>query len=356
MSNIISVTSGSIDKLASEQVNEVLPGLSKKSYGFVIGNPGAGKGYFFLSLAYELTTNIKLLGLSKQSTPIKVLYWPIEDGVNIVAKRIKKHINGINSETAQLIESNFSLYDSLDPICSKRNEATITKLIDSNRNELITAASDYDLLIIDTIREASGSCHEVEDDINIKVSLQDVARNADVAILVSHHPTKDIMRKKEILTTVSGSGLSVTQANSRYSIFIDTVEVKKEKNTQISHLKHNNVEQEDVLLHKQVNWDSSSLMFMDNEILKAFKSNTYVKKPNQFSNSGENKDEVPYPIEIEDEHIPQPISVVEELVPQSINLDDVLTSDESVTRQEERSAVDNNTLEEYSLFLAQQKK
>lgn len=341
MSNIISVTSGSINKLASEQLNEVLPGLSKKSYGFVIGNPGAGKGYFFLSLAYELTTNIKLLGLSKQSTPIKVLYWPVEDGVNIVAKRIKKHINEIGDETAQLIESNFSLYNSLDPICSRRRETTFAHIIDSNREKLIAAALDYDLLIIDTIREASGSCHEVEDDLSIKMALQEVARNADVAILISHHPTKDLMRKKEVLTTVSGSGLSVTQANSRYSIFIDVVESKKEKNTQISHLKHNNVDQEDVLLHKEVNWDSSSLMYIDNDMLKVFKSNTNSK---QFNYYDEDKPELVYPIE-----------VVEELIPKSIDLDDVLSTDESVITQEKSSAVDQNTLDEYSRFLAQEK-
>jgi len=340
LSNIISVTSGSINKLASEQLNEVLPGLSKKSYGFVIGNPGAGKGYFFLSLAYELATNIKLLGLSKQSTPIKVLYWPVEDGVNIVAKRIKKHIDEIGDETAQLIESNFSLYNSLDPICSRRG-TTIAHIIDSNREKLIAAALDYDLLIIDTIREASGSCHEVEDDLSIKMALQEVARNADVAILISHHPTKDLMRKKEILTTVSGSGLSVTQANSRYSIFIDIVEYKKVKNTQISHLKHNNVDQEDVLLHKQVNWDASSLMYIDNDMLKAFKSNTNSEQLNYYA---EDKPELVYPI-----------SVVEELIPKSIDLDDVLSTDESVITQEESSTVDQDTLNEYSMFLAQQK-
>ena len=342
MSNIISVTSGSINKLASEQLNEVLPGLSKKSYGFVIGNPGAGKGYFFLSLAYELTTNIKLLGLSKQSTPIKVLYRPVEDGVNIVAKRIKKHINEIGDEIAQLIESNFSLYNSLDPICSRRRETTFAHIIDSNREKLIAAALDYDLLIIDTIREASGSCHEVEDDLSIKMALQEVARNADVAILISHHPTKDLMRKKEVLTTVSGSGLSVTQANSRYSIFIDVVESKKEKNTQISHLKHNNVDQEDVLLHKVVNWDSSSLMYIDNDMLKVFKSNTNSNK--QFNYYDEDKPELVYPIE-----------VVEELIPKSIDLDDVLSNDERVITQEKSSAVDQNTLDEYSRFLAQEK-
>ena len=342
MSNIISVTSGSIYKLASEELNEVLPGLSKKSYGFVIGNPGAGKGYFFLSLAYELATNIKLLGLSKQSTPLKVLYWPVEDGVNVVAKRIKKHINGIGGETSQLIESNFSLYNSLDPICSRRSESTLVHIIDSNREKLIAAALDYDLLIIDTIREASGSCHEVEDDLSIKMALQEVARNADVAILIAHHPTKDLMRKKEVLTTVSGSGLSVTQANSRYSIFIDVAESKKEKNTQISHLKHNNVDQEDVLLHKQVNWDSSSLMYIDNEMLKAFKSTGYSKQSNYS--------------EKEKTELISPVEIVEELTPKSINLDDVLSADESASTLTERSAVDQNTLDEYSMFLAQEKK
>lgn len=342
MSNIISVTSGSIDKLASEEVNEVLPGLSKKSYGFVIGNPGAGKGYFFLSLAYELATNIKLLGLSKQSSPIKVLYWPIEDGVSIVAKRIKKHFNEIGNEAAQLIESNFSLYNSLDPICSRRNESNFTHAIDSNRKELILAALDYDLLIIDTIREASGSCHEVEDDLSIKFALQEVARDADVAILVSHHPTKDIMRKKELLTTVSGSGLSATQANSRYSIFIDSVITKNEKSTQVSHLKHNNVEQVDVLSHQKVNWDSNSLMFINDEMLNVFKMNAGIEMINNSSNKKAKSI--------------TPTEPIEELIPKSLDLDDVLSSEECVITKEEMSAVDKKTLDEYSMFLTKEKK
>lgn len=340
MSKIISVTFDSINKLASEQLNEVLPGLSKKSYGFVIGNPGAGKGYFFLSLAYELTTNIKLLGLSKQSTPIKVLYWPVEEGVNTVAKRIKKHTTKISAEVAQLIESNFSLYDSLDPICSRRNETNLTHIINSNRQELISAASNYDLLIIDTIREASGSCHEVEDDLSIKMVLQEVARNADVAVLVSHHPTKDVMRKKEVLTTVSGSGLSLTQANSRFSLFIDTVESKNKKNTELSHLKYNNVSQNNILSRKLVNWDSSSLMFIDNEMLKLFKSNIHTKKV-KYSNKAVGSDSS---------------KNQEELIPNSINLDDVFASSESTKTKNLNSAVNKETLDEYSMFLIQKSK
>lgn len=339
MSNIISVTSTSIEQLVSEQRDEVLPGLSKKSYGFVIGNPGAGKGYFFLSLAYELTTNIKLLGLSKQSAPIKVLYWPIEDGVNTVAARIKKHLHGISDETAELIEQNFSLYNSFNPICSRRNDAHLSKIIESNRSELIKAALDYDLLIIDTIREASGSCHEVEDDQSIKVTLQEVARSADVAILVSHHPTKDVMRKKEVLTTVSGSGLSVTQANSRYSIFIDTVDNKKEKTTQISHLKHNNVIQEDVITNKKVHWDSNSLMFIDDAMLSDFKSNGFTEVINE---SHDVKVDWPEP--------------VKELTPKSIDFDDVIIIDKNIDALNQNAAVDDNTIDDFADYLANQEK
>jgi hypothetical protein len=175
--------------------------------------------------------------------------------------------------------------------------------------------------------------------LSIKAVLQDVARNGDVAILVSHHPTKDVMRKKEVLTTVAGSGLSATQANSRYSLFIDTVENKGKRSTKISHLKHNNVDQEDVLSHKQVYWDSSSLIFIDNVMLKAFKSKSIT-------------------IPINDSYIGKAelVDPVKELIPNSIDLDEVFSSVESVSMKEERSAVDNNTLDEYSLFLAQQGK
>jgi hypothetical protein len=271
----INVSRKSISKLASMKKENVLNGLSRGRYGLLVGPPGAGKGYFLISLAFELATGKKFIGMS--STPKKVMYWPTEDGIDTVSSRLEKPLFIFNDEDAKRINDNFFLWDSTDPICNKSSLGNIDKLVNSCLDKKV------DLLIIDTLRESVGNCHEVDDDLQIKMALQRLAIEANVAILIAHHPTKEIIKNKDVVTSVCGSGLSLTQANSRYTLFLSekSKPKSKQKTLNIKHVKANNVPI-DSLLDEDLHWSPESLLFTDianyKEIKNAIPPKLVIKK------------------------------------------------------------------------------
>lgn len=238
--------------------DDVLRGLHKGELGFVIAAPEAGKGFFCLSVAYELATKIPFLGISSCEKAKRTLYWPIEDGLSTVASRIENHLLLWDSPTKPL-EKNISLYDSNTPLPVLAKDSSEQAIID----ELIEAATPFDLLIIDTLREAIGAADEVDDDIKVKSLLQLIARKADVAILCVHHLTKQAVKGLEKITNVSGSGFSRTLANSRVQYLLETKEDKSGNNdgkVYLSHIKANNLPVNERLKSLPLRWGDTSLL------------------------------------------------------------------------------------------------
>jgi RecA-family ATPase len=263
MSNLIELNEKNLDNLASSLKEDVIHGLSKGSFGFIISAPDMGKGFFCLSVGYEVSTGVGLFGIGI-GKPLKVLYWPIEDGVNRVAQRIKSHLSEMPVEMRLAINKNMSIWAGDDPICCNdaTQNTTIGNMSSKAREELISASKDFDLLIIDTIREAVGNCHEVKDDYRVKVTLQEIAKKADVAILATHHLTKEGARGNEKISSVSGSGFSETMANSRYQLYLNKKSVGRSKVEflYLSHIKNNYVAPEQKITEMKLDWSKANLL------------------------------------------------------------------------------------------------
>lgn len=207
----------------------VIPGLSKGKVGFLNGPPNIGKSYFLQTLAYEVTLAYPLIGIIDSShEPKRVLFLCQEDGLNGFLARAENQIAIFNDAQMDTLEQNLvpaTLPNSL--ISRNGSDATSLTQVES----LIAEARKYDLIIIDTARKVMGSGREVEEDKLFESTLDKIAERADVAILVSHHLTKahaDRNQKLQINAT-GGSGLSSTQASSKYHL---TLYYSSEKNVE----------------------------------------------------------------------------------------------------------------------------
>lgn len=262
MNNIVNIDLENIDKYQDQIGGHVLYGLPKGKYGFLISTPDTGKSYFCLSLAYEVASNMKILGLAASGEPKKVLYWPVEDGVAVTMGRISKHLKSFSRDDIASIVANMSIYESDQYLCSPHSESAYTS--ERFLDDLSEHAKSYDLVIIDTVREATGACHEVKDDKVIKLAIQKLANRSGAAILLTHHLTKEASRGNEPITSVSGSGLSETLANSRYQIMIQKTEKKGGGGSVylLSHIKKNYVPREHLFIDKKFNWSEESLPYI----------------------------------------------------------------------------------------------
>lgn len=279
MTNIVDIDLSKKDLQKRNKPPEILYGLPKGKFGFLISTPDTGKSYTCLSLAYEIATGVKLLGLSTDSTPKKVLYWPMEDGEPETMERVVTHLSNFNDSSVKLIEENLKLYSMEDFICHPMDVGAYLQT--SNLDTLISEGKGFDLIIIDTIREASGACDEVKDDRIIKMSLQRLAKETSAAVLVTHHLTKEASRGNEVITSVSGSGLSETLANSRYQLLVQR-HSKKNKGTEysISHIKKNYVPKNKILNQQPLHWTEYSLPILDLSALKSVESSGEQPKNN----------------------------------------------------------------------------
>ena len=246
-----------------EQIGEhVLYGLPKGKYGFLISTPDTGKSYCCLSLAYEIASGTKIMGLAASSEPKRVLYWPVEDGTAVTMGRIAKHLKHFSRDVIKSVTNNLKIYESQEYLCTPLQDSSYAseRFLDG----FADLAKGYDLVIIDTVREATGACHEVKDDKVIKLALKRLTDRSNAAVLVTHHLTKDASRGNEPITSISGSGLSETLANSRYQIMIQKKQKKRGwgEDYFISHIKKNYVPREYVLVDKTFNWTDCSLPYV----------------------------------------------------------------------------------------------
>ncbi len=264
------VKSKLIETSLNQDKDWLLKGLRRGNIAFLIAPPDSGKGYVCLSLAYELATGLDLLGIRHdESPPLKTLYWPVEDAVENTSDRILEHFQRISESYQTVFEKYISLYDSSEPIaCSgKLLNSPVANSVMKAKEGLIKAASNYDLLIIDTIREAMGSADEVNDDYIINSTLKEISDKAGVSILAVHHPTKNVARGVESVSSVSASGLSYTIANSRLHLYLSKKKNKdKTEEHRLMHVKAN------FLNHKEridtvLKWTENSIPFIQKKMV-----------------------------------------------------------------------------------------
>ncbi|MCO4320000.1 AAA family ATPase [Aliidiomarina quisquiliarum] len=246
----------------------ILKGLPRRGLGMLIAPPDSGKSNLCLAMAYEVSTGINVVGVTPpEQPPSRVLYWPVEDGIHQAFERIQAHLRHLPEDTQQQIERNFSLYKSIGPILSASRNANQAEIIAARQSldDLIEHAKEFDLLIIDTIREAIGTATEVEDDVRIKEALKELAQEANVAVLATHHPTKNVIRGLEGVSTASGSGLSCTIAYARCHFYL---EAKSDKRT--GEITHTLVQPKANFLatshrvNQRLNWSNSGLLHSPN--------------------------------------------------------------------------------------------
>jgi RecA-family ATPase len=272
--NTISLNKDELIKVTENQSKDwVLNGLRRGSVAFLIAPPDSGKGYTCLSIAYELATQVNLLGVRYAHAPrTKTLYWPVEDGVENTADRILSHFNDISEEFQKICEDNIKLYNSTDPIaCSNKTRSLeIISQVNHAKKNLIEEATKYDVLIIDTIREAMGSADEVADDHIINVTLKEIAKKANVSIIAVHHPTKNVARGVESVSSVSGSGLSYTIANSRLHMYIECITKKDKTIHKLRHIKANFLNNKE-RLNCPMLWSENDLPYIHSNMLNKLK-------------------------------------------------------------------------------------
>jgi hypothetical protein len=329
----MSVIKTTIDNLIAlrnaDKKQYILKGLSKKRLGFIVSGPDVGKGYLCLSIAYELATDLNLLNLRGSQGTFKTLYWPIEDGVDEVAKRILSHMEAVPAEAAKQISENVQLWDSDNPLCSLRNGAEIPGT-ENGRQKLIEACKDVDLLIIDTLREAAGNADEVDDDQVIKKILQEIATKGDVAVLLVHHLTKAAIRGLEKISNVSGSGFSRTQANSRMHLYLENVQARAgvEPRTALSHIKANYIPKADRLVNCPLTWTPESLLCLSS--LPSEPSHIPAGKAKRIDT-----------VDIEEiDILLSSRNKIEEVEPKSVNISSIALSQSSIQKQEEQKKKD----------------
>lgn len=262
---IVPFTRDNIEQYTKQlEANFVLPGLSRKKTGMIYGPPNIGKSYFLQSLAYEVSTAKPLVGLidTKKASPQKVLFICQEDRIEGFMSRasVQTQFQGyFGDREMELLAENLSLSVLPNALISRTLHDPIST---QQVNELIEEASCYDLMIIDTARKVMGNCREVEEDKLLETALDAVAENADVAILLSHHITKlqadRNQSTKVFLNATGGSGLTSTQATSKYHLALFYGDSELE--CKLWHSKDNFVPR-----HKKIK-ESNPITFKHNEL------------------------------------------------------------------------------------------
>ena len=88
--------------------DQILKGLFRGNFAFLIASPDSGKSYLSLSIAYELACpEHQLIGVTASpSNPLKTLIWPIEDSLVGIIPRVKKHLSSFSEAIKDKIKNN----------------------------------------------------------------------------------------------------------------------------------------------------------------------------------------------------------------------------------------------------------
>ena len=355
----LNIDDSTLNSLNENKKIDCLRGLAKGELGFILAAPDRGKGFLCLSIAYEASLGQPIVDVSNSDVGMQsVLYWPAEDGAEQVANRIAKHKVQFAPTIWEHVVKNLFLWNNQNPIF----DPTHPKFITDSYTELLEAAKDVDILIIDTLREAAGLADEVKDDLLVKKYLQKLAKEADVALVLVHHITKNAARGLEAISSVSGSGFSRTQANSRLHLFLDvgSTDAKKtagnqslkkqgsQNNSQtvtLTHLKANNVNLEKRLRSSPLVWTEHSVLTLKNTITGKPLVSDLLDVYKQEWLAQLNSPEIEY----------------EESAPSTSNMDEIVMKVSSEAMELAKKHVDSQRLSKqdkqaYALFLAEQQR
>lgn len=220
-------------------IEEVFVGLGKGEFGFLLGPPNLGKSNLSLSLCYEAVTATRIIGLiPDHAKPKKVLYVPYEDKLANTNTRIISHSSVLSDRQCQLIEENFAYYNNFSPLLSIFGNQSQSEDLYQPVKDLIEAAKGFDLVVLDTARGLLGAWDEVKGDSLFRQTMNDIATQADVAILINHHLTKVQSGKLDEVNSTGGSGLSTSQSESKFHIFLYTDRPKAHEKAGQLRLKH----------------------------------------------------------------------------------------------------------------------
>ena len=235
MSNLANFTFDSLSTGTREAVIEsILNGLGKGEVGFVLAAPQMGKTNLSLTISFEVALAEPLLGLiPKDAKPHRVLYVPYEDKVTGLYSKIQNAAHYFSDAQKQLIEQNFDVYTNYEPLLDISSR---TKLNTKAVEQLIDAAKDFDLIILDTARYCIGGFNDVDGDIPFRLLLDRICHESGSAVLVNHHLTKTQIDTRTINSS-GGSGLSTVQSQSKFHLFIGYANKNRTKKIMV-HTKH----------------------------------------------------------------------------------------------------------------------
>lgn len=215
----------------------VLLSLKEAHVGMLIAAPDVGKSSLALSIAIEVASGKRIVGLSSQiGTPMKALYISSEDGMDEVSKRMDQYKNVLNgSELNNLFENLDFVFDPKPIVLA--NDSNQKEMLEHLKyvDDVIEKFKTYKLIIIDTVSEIIGDCDEVKHDRKIKNTISTIAKRSGAAILLVHHVNKNDIRGIDNLTMASGAGLSTLIRLVKCSLGL----VKSKDGIQIHFLKRN---------------------------------------------------------------------------------------------------------------------
>ncbi|NRB79158.1 MAG: AAA family ATPase [Saccharospirillaceae bacterium] len=252
----------------------VLKGLDEYKIGILIAAPEVGKSHLVTSIAMECALNKEFIGISNIKVPIKVLVISVEDGRNVNALRLKKKFEHLSRHHRNLLTSNMFYLTELEPLCIPRNSSILEK---ENHalylDNTIKAFSEFDLIIVDTVTEVVGMASTVDDELQIKLTFQRIAKESKSTILLVHHVTKDVMRDPSKMDMASATGITSLVKNTKLMLAVTDKKDKK----QLVVLKGNNLEPKD-RIPVDLDWDESGILMKKSLIEPLTKTKPTVKK------------------------------------------------------------------------------
>ncbi|WP_428774881.1 AAA family ATPase [Vibrio sp.] len=194
---------------AEELPDFTLFGLLKGHVGMLIAAPDIGKSHLALSLAIEHASSMSILGLTARPYPAKTLIISSEDSQAILAQRISQKSLHLDATCLDELDEHLSFLTDIPAlVIPPESPASEHQRHQAYIDELVELMSQFDLVIVDTVTEAIGSCDEVKHDRLIKNTFSKLAKDSGASMLLVHHVNKDEIRGTQKITMASGAGLT----------------------------------------------------------------------------------------------------------------------------------------------------
>lgn len=174
----------------------IYPIIPKGAVIIVGGKPGSFKSMFVSSMSYYLINNKNFLGTEdfkvSETTP-KILYYDLENGMNLQHWRLQYLISGLNCQKENL--KNISFAESFNKIQMKKE---------------LELAKNYDIIILDSYRRfLEGSENDSEVTNKFYKEFLSLLKEMGKTVIIIHHLRKQKIEdfgESEFIDTFRGSG------------------------------------------------------------------------------------------------------------------------------------------------------